>query len=84
VDISKRLPASHQLTMKVDSAIILDYKKPSYVLGGWEPEMSPLILSQPESIKTKNGKQSHSKLKMLQFPKRVINGLRMVKLLMEQ
>ena len=45
VDISKRLPASRQLTMKNDSAIISDYKKPSYVLGGWLPEMPPLILS---------------------------------------
>ena len=49
VDISRRLPASRQLTMKKDSAIISEYMKPAYVLGGWKPVIAPIILSQPSS-----------------------------------
>ncbi len=43
VNVSKRLPASRQLTMKKDSAVIANYKKPSYVLGGWNPDIAPLV-----------------------------------------
>ena len=51
VDISHRHPASRQLKMKRDSAIISEYMKPSYVLNSWKPAMAPLILSQPLSVK---------------------------------
>jgi len=36
-DVSKRHPASRQLTMEKDSATIANYMKPSFVLGGWDP-----------------------------------------------
>jgi len=39
VDVSKRLQASRQLTMTKDSVIIREYMRPSYVLGGWVPNM---------------------------------------------
>jgi hypothetical protein len=51
-DISRRHPASRQLTMEKDAAIIANYRNPSFVLGGWTPKMAPLILSQPESTTT--------------------------------
>jgi pectinesterase len=48
VDVSRRHPASRQLTMEEDSAFIADYSNPAYVLGNWSPNMAPIILSQPE------------------------------------
>ena len=41
VDVSQRVPWSRQLTMETDAAIIADYKNPAYVLGGWNPKMTP-------------------------------------------
>ena len=55
-DVSRRHPASRQLTMEKDAAIIANYRSPAYVLGGWTPRMAPLILSQPESITVPVGK----------------------------
>ena len=39
VDISRRHPASRQLTMEKDAEIISNYRNPAYVLGGWTPEV---------------------------------------------
>jgi pectin methylesterase-like acyl-CoA thioesterase len=50
VDVSLRHPASRQLTMEKDAAIVAHYRDPAYVLGGWTPKMAPLILSQPQSV----------------------------------
>jgi pectinesterase len=47
-DAGKRHPASRQLTMEKDAAIIANYKNPAYVLGGWTPKMAPVILSPPK------------------------------------
>jgi pectinesterase len=55
VDVSKRHPASRQLTKEKDAEIIANYMKPSYVLGGWMPAMSSMILSQPKSVTAKMG-----------------------------
>jgi pectinesterase len=52
VDISRRHPASRQLTMGKDAAVIANFKNPAFVLGGWTPQMAPLILLQPESTTT--------------------------------
>jgi pectin methylesterase-like acyl-CoA thioesterase len=49
-DVSRRHPASRQLTIEKDAETIANYKNPAYVLGGWTPKMAPLILSQPESM----------------------------------
>ncbi|MEJ2616061.1 MAG: pectinesterase family protein [Ignavibacteriaceae bacterium] len=68
VDISRRLPASRQLTMKKDSAIISDYMKPAYVLGGWKPVMAPVILLQPSSQKVKEGQSAEFKVKVAAIP----------------
>lgn len=38
VDVSKRHPASRQLTMEKDSATIANYMNPAFVLGGWIPD----------------------------------------------
>jgi len=42
IDVSKRHPASRQLTMEKDSAIIANYMNPAFVLGGWMPNESLL------------------------------------------
>lgn len=47
-DVSRRAPHSRQLTMESDAERIAQYRDPSFVLGGWNPEMAPLILRQPE------------------------------------
>jgi pectinesterase len=38
VDVSQRHPASKQLTLENDAALIEQYSKPAFVLGGWNPE----------------------------------------------
>lgn len=37
VDVSRRHPVSRQLTMARDAALIADYRRPAFVLGGWTP-----------------------------------------------
>jgi pectinesterase len=56
VDVSRRHPASRQLTMESDSAIIADYSRPAHLLEGWEPAMAPIVLSQPVPVKAKKGR----------------------------
>lgn len=55
VDVSKRHPVSRQLRMPGDADIIANYSDPRYVLGGWQPEMAPLILRQPDDRVAKSG-----------------------------
>ena len=56
VDANKRHPLSRQLNKETDSAIIAQYSDPAFVLGGWSPEMAPLILQQPKSQQVVKGK----------------------------
>jgi hypothetical protein len=37
LDVSKRHPASRQLTTEKDAEAIANYSKPTFVLGGWDP-----------------------------------------------
>jgi pectinesterase len=39
-DVSRRHPASRQLTMEKDAALIKNYQNPSFVLNGWTPPLS--------------------------------------------
>ena len=39
VDVSKRHPASKQLSMPADAKTIAEYSDPSFVLGGWKPNV---------------------------------------------
>jgi pectinesterase len=68
VDVSKRAPASHQLTMKTDAEIIAKYKNPAYVLDGWTPKMAPIILTQPEGITLAKGKTAVFSVKAAAIP----------------
>jgi pectinesterase len=68
VDISKRLPASKQLTMEKDAEIISNYMKPSYVLGGWNPAMAPVILCQPQTLTAKIGETVTFEVKAAAIP----------------
>ncbi len=38
VDVSGRHQVSRQLTMEKDSALIMNYRSPAYILNGWSPE----------------------------------------------
>jgi hypothetical protein len=49
-DVSRRQPASRQLDRDRDAAIISQYRDPEFVLGGWTPEMAPIIIDSPKSI----------------------------------
>lgn len=68
VDVSKRHPASRQLTLENDDIIIANYIQPAYILGKWDPAMAPLILSQPESIKAKKGESVSFRVKATAIP----------------
>jgi hypothetical protein len=54
-DVSRRHPASRQLTKEADAEIIANYSNPSFVLGGWSPVLAPLILTQPAAVKVPAG-----------------------------
>ncbi len=49
VDVSRRHPASRQLSIEKDAEVIARYSDPTYVLG-WTPAMAPVILSRPVAI----------------------------------
>ncbi len=40
IDTSQRQPASKQLTLPQDAAMIADYSNPAFVLGGWTPSLA--------------------------------------------
>jgi|WetSurMetagenome_2_1015567.scaffolds.fasta_scaffold00003_226 pectinesterase len=67
-DVSKRHPASRQLTIEKDAAIISDYQNPSFVLGGWTPVMAPQILKQPEDMRLKKGTTAILSVKVAAIP----------------
>ena len=67
-DVSRRHPASRQLTMEKDSAIIADYTNPAYVLGGWMPTMAPIILSQPKAVKAEKGQAASFNVDVAAIP----------------
>ncbi len=71
VDTSQRSPTSHQLTIEKDSVLIIKYSDPSFVLSGWEPTMSPIIISQPESIMIKAGQTAHLKVEAAAIPQAI-------------
>ncbi len=71
IDVSRRHPASRQLTMERDRDLIASYRNPAYVLGGWSPKMAPLILSHPESITTGAGKTVSFQIKAAAIPEAV-------------
>jgi pectin methylesterase-like acyl-CoA thioesterase len=48
IDVSKRHPASRQLTKEKDADIIANYSNPAYVLGGWDAK--PLAESPLKSL----------------------------------
>lgn len=50
VDVSQRAPYSRQLTMENDAQIIADFSDPAFVLGGWTPELTPIILTHPARV----------------------------------
>ena len=55
VDVSGRHPVSKQLKLPEDAEAIATYGDPAFVLGGWQPAMVPIVLSQPEFVEAKEG-----------------------------
>lgn len=47
LSVASRIGASRQLTLATDADTIANYSTPSYVLGGWTPQLAPLIATQP-------------------------------------
>jgi pectinesterase len=69
VDVSKRSPISKQLNKEKDAKIIADYSDPTFVLGGWTPSMSPIILMQPAAMTATAGQTVIFSIKMTAIPK---------------
>jgi pectinesterase len=68
VDVRQRHPASRQLTMKNDFAIIANYSNPTYVLGNWTPTMLPIILLQPKPVNVKEGDAANFYVEVAAIP----------------
>jgi pectinesterase len=67
-DVSQRHPASRQLTREKDAEILANYSDPTYVLGGWTPEIAPVILAQPEGAITAAGETAMFRVKAAAVP----------------
>ena len=68
MDVSQRHPASKQLTMEKNAETIANYSNPAFVLGGWKPEMSPLILTQPQATTARDGDRAVLTAKVAAIP----------------
>jgi hypothetical protein len=55
VDVSQRSPVSRQLGKDQDAALIASYSDPSFVLGGWQPALAPIILKHPQGARIGRG-----------------------------
>ena len=54
-DVSARHRASRQLDRTRDAEIIAQYRDPAFALGGWTPEMAPIVLSAPDHTAVSSG-----------------------------
>ena len=54
-DVSARHRASRQLDRTRDAEIIAQYRDPAFALGGWMPEMAPIVLSAPDHTAVPSG-----------------------------
>ena len=54
-DVSRRHQASKQLDRERDATVIAQYRDPVFVLGGWKPEMAPIILAPPKATSANTG-----------------------------
>ncbi len=69
VDVSQRHPDSRQLDKEKDAEHLTNYTNPAYVLGGWTPQLAPIILSQPQSISVKKGQSATLEVKVAAVPR---------------
>ena len=76
VDVSRRHPASRQLTMEKDAEIISRYSNPTWVLGGWTPAMAPLILTQPGTVTAASGETVTFSVTVAGIPRPALQWLR--------
>ena len=54
-DVGRRHQASKQLDRERDATVIAQYRDPVFVLGGWKPEMAPIILAPPKATSANTG-----------------------------
>lgn len=69
VDVSLRHPASRQLRLPADSALIANYSNPAFVLNGWSPALKPVILKQSSGASLKIGQSLTFFVETVAFPK---------------
>jgi hypothetical protein len=68
VDVSRRNPASRQLSMEKDAALIASYSDPAFVLGGWQPALAPIILQQPQAVRLRRGESATLEVRAAALP----------------
>jgi pectin methylesterase-like acyl-CoA thioesterase len=68
VDTSKRLAASRQLKQPDDAELIKNYSDPQWVLGGWAPQLAPIITAQPASLARAAGQKASFSVEVAAVP----------------
>jgi hypothetical protein len=68
VDVSERHPVSRRLTMERDARVIANYRNPTWVLGGWNPTMAPLILTEPAAASATAGQTATFSVRVAAIP----------------
>jgi len=68
LDVSGRAPFSRQLTLPNDAQTIADYSTPSFVLGGWSPQLAPLLVQQPANQTVTVGQYATFKVAAVAIP----------------
>ena len=58
VDTSKRFASSRQLKQPEDAELIKNYGDPQWVLGGWTPQLEPIIAAQPAAPARASGQKA--------------------------
>jgi pectin methylesterase-like acyl-CoA thioesterase len=58
VDTSRRFAASRRLAQPGDAELIKNYSDAEWVLGGWKPQLAPIITRQPASLTLAAGRQA--------------------------
>jgi pectin methylesterase-like acyl-CoA thioesterase len=68
VDFSKRFASSRRLVQPDDAPLIKNYSDPQWVLGGWSPQLAPIILAQPVTTAREAGEQAMFSVKVAAIP----------------
>jgi hypothetical protein len=75
-DVRNRNAASKQLDPNRDASVITQYRSPAFVLGGWNPQMAPMILSSPKSVVASAGSAMSLSVEVAAIPEAVVEWRR--------